>query len=207
MALKSYFKGKSGVIFWLNVLLAVGVLVAVPTLGLLALSFYTHHGEKIEVPGVTGVGGADAVTRIERQGLVAVVADSNYNEHYRPGVVLVQTPKAGSLVKSGRIIYLTINRNGAAPARIPDIIRNTTVRIAREQLTQLGFRLTPTQYVEDEPQDLVIGLRQGTSNVYGGDMVSRDRPLTIVAGAGMVEDSVEVDCVEVVSVGGYDVLL
>lgn len=207
MALKSYFKGKSGAFFWFNVILAAAVLIAVPVGAFYALGYYTHHGEKIEVPDVSGMDGYDAIERIENKGLIAIVADSNYNERAKPGAVLIQSPKAGSLVKSKRIIYLTVNRNGNAPARIPDIIRNTTVRIAEQQLRQLGFRLTPTKYVDNEPKDLVVGIRQGTQNVYGGDMVSRDRAITIVAGKGMAEDSLTVDTVEVITNDGYDVVL
>lgn len=207
MALKAYFKGKSGAFFWFNVILAIAILIAIPFGAFYALGYYTHHGEKIKVPNVNGQDGYDAIAHIEDKGLIAIVADSNYNEHARPGTVLIQTPRAGSLVKSGRIVYLTINRNGNAPARIPDIIRNTTVRIAEQQLRQLGFRLTPTKYVDNEPKDLVVGLRQGTQSIYGGDMVSRDRAITIVAGKGMAEDSVMVDTVEMISNDGYDVML
>ena len=48
MGFKSYFTGKSGAIFWLNILLMVTVLVGVPLLGVNYLSDYTHHNEKIE---------------------------------------------------------------------------------------------------------------------------------------------------------------
>jgi len=105
-------------------------------------------------------------------------------------------------------VYLTVNRNGMAPARIPDVIRNTTVRIAEQQLKQLGFRLTETEYVDEEPRDLVVGLRQGAVRIYSGDMVSRDRAVTIMAGAGFSSDSIDVDTIITTTTsGGYDVLL
>ncbi|MBQ2200365.1 MAG: PASTA domain-containing protein, partial [Bacteroidaceae bacterium] len=165
MALKTYFKGVKGLLFWLNVILALGVLVGVPYLAFELLDTYTHHGEKVEVPNVVNMQGFDAEKMLDEKGLVAIVSDSDYNERKKPGVVLAQMPKPGNEVKGGRIIYLTINRRGEAPARMPDLIRNTTVRIAERQLKQLGFNLTPTQYVEDEPKDLVVGIKQGMSNV------------------------------------------
>lgn len=208
MALRNYFWGKSGACFWLNVLLAVLLLAAIPVAAFYALGFYTHHGEKVSVPDVKNQDAYSASRLLEERGLVAIVADSNYNARYKAGVVLVQTPRGGSEVKSGRIVYLTVNRNAMAPVRMPDLVRNTTVRIAERQLKQLGFRLAPTSYVDNEPKDLVIGLRQGSLNVYGGDMVSRDRPLTIVAGAGYPADTLEVDTIVTTTTsGGYDVLL
>jgi beta-lactam-binding protein with PASTA domain len=208
MALKTYFKGVKGLLFWLNVILALGVLVGVPYLAFELLDTYTHHGEKVEVPNVVNMQGFDAEKMLDEKGLVAIVSDSDYNERKKPGVVLAQMPKPGNEVKGGRIIYLTINRRGEAPARMPDLIRNTTVRIAERQLKQLGFNLTPTQYVEDEPKDLVVGIKQGMSNVYGCEMVSRDRAITIIAGKGIVVDSLEMDSFGVVSIdGGFNVEL
>lgn len=208
MALRNYFTGKSGLKFWLNVLLAVALLVAIPIGAFYALGYYTHHGEKVLVPNVVNADSYEAQRRIEQRGLVAIVSDSNYNAKLKSGTVLVQSPRGGSGVKSGRIVYLTVNRNGMAPARIPDVIRNTTVRIAEQQLHQLGFRLTETQYIDEEPKDLVIGLKQGSIRVYGGDMVSRDRAITIMAGAGYQADSLDVDTVITTTTsGGYDVLL
>ena len=208
MALKTYFKGVKGLLFWLNVILALGVLVGVPYLAFELLDTYTHHGEKVEVPNVVNMQGFDAEKMLDEKGLVAIVSDSDYNERKKPGVVLAQMPKPGNEVKGGRIIYLTINRRGEAPARMPDLIRNTTVRIAERQLKQLGFNLTPTQYVEDEPKDLVVGIKQGMSNVYGGEMVSRDRAINIIAGKGIVVDSLEMDSFGVVSIdGGFNVEL
>lgn len=201
MAIKKYFSGRSGVKFWLNAAVAALVLVAVPSLALFFLDIFTHHGEKIEVPDVSDLDAEQAIEVMRAQGLTAVIEDSNYNVKKRAGVVLLQTPAAGSLVKSTRTILLTINRNGEAPARVPDIIRNLTVRIAQEQLTNLGFRLTPVMYVDGEPKDLVVGLRQGNTNIYGGDMVGRDRAITILAGAGFEETDTYLDTIIVDSNG------
>ena len=144
---------------------------------------------------------------LDESRLVAIVSDSDYVKDFPPGTVLSQVPKSGSEVKSGRIVYLTINRRGKAPVRMPDLIRNVTVRIAENQLTQLGFHLAPNQYVEGEPEDLVIGIKQGIHNVYGGDMVSVDRALTLVVGAGIPLDTLEVDTFGIVDDGGFDIEL
>lgn len=205
--MKQYFTGKNGIIFWFNVVLAVSLLVAIPIGILYALGVYTHHSEKIEVPDVVGLPAYTAEQMLDDSRLVAVVSDSDFVESFPPGTVLTQVPKAGSEVKSGRIIYMTINRKGKAPVRMPDLIRNVTVRIAETQLKQLGFSFTPTQFVDGEPQDLLIGIKQGIHNVYAGDMVSVDRALTLVVGAGIPIDTLEVDSFGIVDDGGFDIEL
>ena len=47
MGLKKYFTGKTGFAFWLNVFLAIVVLITVPVLLFNCLDSYTHHGEKL----------------------------------------------------------------------------------------------------------------------------------------------------------------
>lgn len=193
MGLKTYFTGKTGAAFWLNILLMSAVLLAVPVGAFYALGIYTHHGEKIEVPEITGQKPEAAITLLKERGLTGVVSDSTYSATASPGVVLEQTPKSGSEVKGGRVIYLTINLNGEPMVKMPDLANNSSLREAEAQLKALGFKLTPTMLVEGEPKDFVIGIKQGMREVYAGEMVSRDRALTIVAGAGEAEDSLVVD--------------
>lgn len=193
MGLKTYFTGKTGFTFWLNIVLMLMVLLAVPFGTFYALDIYTHHGEKIEVPEITGQRPETAIALLEEHGLKGIVADSTYSSSAVPGIVLEQTPKSGSEVKSGRVIYLTINLNGEPMVKMPDLANNSSLREAEAQLKALGFKLTPTMLIEGEPKDFVIGIKQGMREVYAGEMVSRDRALTIVAGAGETEDSLAVD--------------
>lgn len=210
MAIKKYFTGKSGAIFWLNVILAAVVLVGVPYALFKLLGTFTHHGEKIVVPDVVHKQQADADDLLRECGLVAAVSDSDYIPNLAPGTILAQSPKPGSEVKGGRLIYLTINRNGYPPVKLPDLVRNTTERIATQQLKMLGFKLAPTQYVAGEPAGLVVGIKQGSRSVNAGEMVAIDVALTIYAGAGIQSDSIdyeEGDSVGIVDEGGFDVFL
>ena len=78
MALKNFFTGKSGVKFWVNIVMMVLIIVAMPVGALYMLDSFTHHGEKIEVPNVLGKSLYDAETMLKDRGLVAlVVADGS----------------------------------------------------------------------------------------------------------------------------------
>jgi len=192
MNIKAYFTGKSGIVFWVNIVLMGVVLVGVPLGAFYALDQFTLHGEKIEVPQVVGRSAFDATGQLEAAGLRVEIADSMYSAKAKPGAVIEQTPRGGSQVKSGRIIYLTINLKGEPMVKFPDIVRNSSLREAEAQLKVLGFSLTPPERVEGQPRDFVVGVRQGARDLYAGQMVSRDRALTILAGAGE-SDSLEMD--------------
>lgn len=193
MGLKSYFTGRSGKIFWINVLLMVVVLVGLPLAGLEYLDNYTHHGEKIEVADVVGQNMFEAEITLNRLGLKAVVADSVYKRDMPAGVIVWQVPKAGNEVKSGRIIYLTKNLDHEPLIELPDLVGNSSRREAEAQLRSMGFKLEPDEMVEDEPEGLVVGIKQNGRRLRADERISKGLPLTLCVGAGYDDDTVYVD--------------
>ena len=212
MGLKSYFTGRSGCLFWLNVLLALILLAGIPYAAYNSLDILTHHGEKIQVPQVMSMDGRKAIAKLEKSHLVGVVFDSIYVATKKPGIVLSQSPHAGNLVKSGRSIYLTLNRSGEPPIRVPDLVRNATERLARKELENLGFTLNPTEVVYNEPKGLLLGIRQGGKKIKSDDMLHKDQPLTLIAGGGEpLLDSLGIDTsmsvTGIIETGGFNVEL
>lgn len=188
MGIKKYFTGKSGAIFWINVLLATLVLICIPVILFNTLDAYTNHGEKVSVPSVEGMKYYEAEEVLDQSGFVAVVADSTYKKSAKPGAVLDQTPKAGNLIKQGRIVYLTINLNGEPLVKMPDLVDNSSYREAEITLKALGFKLTAPTYVEGVEKDRVLKIKQGKRAVRAGEMISKERALTLFIGAGEIEE-------------------
>lgn len=188
MGIKKYFTGKSGAIFWINVLLATVVLICIPVILFNTLDAYTNHGEKVSVPSVEGMKYYEAEEVLDQSGFVAVVADSTYKKSAKPGAVLDQTPKAGNLIKQGRIVYLTINLNGEPLVKMPDLVDNSSYREAEITLKALGFKLTAPTYVEGVEKDRVLKIKQGKRAVRAGEMISKERALTLFIGAGEIEE-------------------
>ena len=195
MALKHFFTGKSGVRFWVNIILMVLIIVAIPVTTLYMLDTFTHHGEKIEVPSVTGKSLYDAECMLKERGLMSMVIDSTYVKTAKPGSVLEQSPKPGYEVKGGRMIYLVVNLMGEPMAELPDVVGHGSLREAVALLQSLGFRLTAHQTVLGRPKDLLIAVKQGGREVRAGQTISRERPLTLLVGAGEIleDDSLDVD--------------
>lgn len=188
MGLKKYFKGKTGLIFWINVVLALGLLFCIPVIAFNTLDSYTNHGEKVSVPSVIGKSFREASQTLEKSGFVAIITDSTYKKSAKPGSVLEQTPKSGTLIKSGRIVYLTVNLKGEPLVKMPDLVGNCSFREAEITLKSLGFKLTAPQYVEGADKDQILRIKQGNRNVHAGESISRERSLTLYVGAGEIEE-------------------
>jgi beta-lactam-binding protein with PASTA domain len=107
-----------------------------------------------------------------------------------PNCILVQTPGAGTKVKEGRTIYVTINSPSSPKVKIPDVIDNSSLREAQARLTAIGFRLSEPRPVEGE-RDWVYGIVADGRSLQAGDMVSIEAPLTLVVGNGIMEEDVE----------------
>lgn len=195
MGFSSYFKGKSGMALWLNVILMVVVIVGIPALIFESLGWYTNHGEKIEVPDVRTMSMERAKSVLERSGFVVVISDSIETKEVRPGAVYDQTPKPGNEIKSGRIVYLVTRYENEALIEIPKLVGEHSYREAKIILTNLGFRFTPDSLVEGEDEGLLLGVYQGRKHIYAGDKVSKSKPLTLYVGGGIEYTEVVLDTV------------
>ena len=181
MSLKE-FTGKifSSTVFW-NLAGIVLFVIAV-LFGLWEwMAWYTHHGERVDVPNVEGMLLSDAEYALGHVNLQAEVIDSSYNRSLPAGTVLDQLPKSGSKVKSGREIYLTVNARQTPTLSLPDIADNCSLREAEAKLKALGFKLGPVEYVPGD-KDWVLGVKCNGRNIVVGERVPIDMPVVLVVG-------------------------
>ena len=162
---------------WLNILGMIAV-VLICIFGLkYGLSIYTHHGEAITVPHLKFKSYQEAEAQLKRLGLELQVVDTGYIKTLPADCILEQTPKGGERVKSGRIIYITINSSKSPTITLPDVIDNSSLREAMAKLQSMGFKLTAPKQVP-------------------GEKIPVDKPLTIMVGNGMRSASDSVSYVE-----------
>ena len=174
-------------ILWGNLLVMALVTVLLIVCVWIGLGKYTHHGEEIIVPNVEGKLIGDVEYTLEMMDLQAVVVDSTYDRSRPSGAIMVQLPKAGSKVKSGREIYLTINSRESPTVSLPDIADNCSLREAQDRLRQLGFRLGPVEYTNGD-KDWVYGVRCQGRTVMAGQRVPTDAVITLIVGSGTIEE-------------------
>jgi beta-lactam-binding protein with PASTA domain len=158
------------------------------------LDWYTHHGESIRVPNIEGMRIDKARETMEECGLEIVVTDSGYNKRLPADCVLTQNPGAGLTVKSGHIIYVTINSSNSPSVAIPDVVDNSSYREAEAKLISLGFKVLPPQYVTGE-KDWVYGVSCNGRKVSTGERVSIEQPLTLLVGSGQYSADEELNVV------------
>lgn len=183
MKTTDFFKKLTSGYLWFN-LLAMAVVVVALSLGVkYGIDLYTHHGEKIEVPDVRRKPFADAEHLLIDRHLQVVVSDTGYVKTLPPGCVLEQQPEPGTVVKSGRVVYLIINSDSSPKLVIPDLVDNSSAREARAKLVAMGFKVLEPEYVPGE-KDWVYGIKSRGRNVVAGDRVSIEDPLILQVGDG-----------------------
>ncbi len=176
-----FFKKLFSPLVWGNLLAMVVVAFVLCLLALKAIGMYTHHGEAVEVPSIVGMQESDARYTIEKLGLVMVKAETSYDKSKPTGCILVQQPEAGTKVKVGRQIFLTINSANSPTRALPDIADNSSLREAQAKLTAMGFRLGPVEHISGD-KDWVYAVKCNGHYVYAGEQVPTDVPLILQVG-------------------------
>lgn len=180
---------------WLNIL-AMILLVVVIALGAhITLNIYTHHGESISVPDVRRQSLESAQRSLENRGFIVEVNDTGYVKNLPSGVILEQMPAAGTRMKSGRVVYLTINSANSPTLALPDIIDNSSLREAQARLTAIGFRLTVPKYVPGE-KDWVYGIKCRGRLLSTGDKVPIDAMVVLQVGNGTIGDIDDLEIID-----------
>lgn len=95
------------------------------------LRFYTHHGQKLELPDYLGENIEVATKDATDRSFEIIVNDSVHIVGKKGGLVQNQNPRGGALVKEDRKIYVTITKNQA------DLVDLSTMRFFGEEFDQV----------------------------------------------------------------------
>jgi beta-lactam-binding protein with PASTA domain len=195
MKTKDFFGKFLGLYLWGN-LFAMGLMLLALGFGVkYGLEIYTHHGEGYEVPDLQKMRSSNARMLLEEKGLVMQVTDSGYNRRLPADVILMQSPGPGVKVKSGHVVYVTVNSPSSPTFSIPDVVDNSSYREAEAKLTALGFKMLPPKRILGE-RDWVYGILCRGHQVNAGDHVAVDTPLTLLIGNGQYGEDDDIDVEE-----------
>ncbi len=164
-----------------NILYAIAIVVALLVFVLFMLQFYTHHGEAETVPNLCGMQIGDAQKMLDSKDMQYQVIDSVYKPDKAPGMVMEQSPAAGSKIKSYRSIYITINAKMPPGVALPDV-RDLSLRHAQSLLESMGIKVIGIEYVPSEFSDLVRDIKFNGQTLTPGQKIPAGSGVVLVVG-------------------------
>ncbi|MBK0378692.1 PASTA domain-containing protein [Mucilaginibacter segetis] len=190
----AYLKTKQ---FRYTILAVLVSIVGVVLIAFFSLSYYTRHGQSIQVPQLQGTNIDRAIATLKDQGFQYKI-DSVYVPDKAPGTVVEQDPDAGTNVKENRTIYLTMVTQLAPNVSLPDLITQQNIyREAVATLSNYGLKVGDTTYQSDIARDRILEVRFGGQIIKPGTKLPKGSKLDLVLGNG--EGSSEVDIPELIN--------
>ena len=169
-------------------MVVVAFLICVTVLS--CLDGYTKHGQAVVVPDVTGKHVDAAATMLRESNLDFEVVDYKYKKGSPKDNVLEVVPSAGSKVKEGRRVQLTLSSSNEPMQPLPNVVDNSSLREAEARLLAAGFSLNPCVRISGE-KDWVYFVLNGNDTLSNGSRIPVGTTLTLVAGDGEDEKEVE----------------
>jgi len=171
-------------LFIKHLAISVGVLIALILITLLGLRIYTHHGQTIEVPDLTGYTIDEAREMTKAKELRFDLVDSVYNNERKKGTVIDQNPPAGFQVKKNRRILITSNAFNPEKVNMPNVV-GVSHRQAKSMLKSVGLEVGKLIHVPDIAINNVLRQQLDNKEVAPGAMVEKGTKVDLVLGSGL----------------------
>jgi beta-lactam-binding protein with PASTA domain len=178
--LKEFLKSR---IFYINLGIAIVLLVVVFEGASKFLSWYTRHGEYIVLPDLSKKSLTDVQMLLKSKGLKPVVIDSSYDGKLPPKTVINQVPYIGAHVKSGRNVYLYITSAVAPMVEIPSSgVVDAPFASAKMILDRDGIKIEGTSYKVDICVGCVLSVMYKGKELQPGDKLQVGSKVSLVIG-------------------------
>lgn len=167
--------------FLIQLLIAIGVFIALGFAILWWLSFTTNHDQKIEVPDLSTMTLDIVEKKLTEMDLRYEILDS---AHYNPGFpkysVIEQIPKPGKFVKENRKLYLTLNPSGFRKVEVPEVLGKTR-RQVEPTLLGMGFEIGKVSY-RPHISDNVLEMRFNGEKLEPGMSIPKTSVIDLIVG-------------------------
>lgn len=166
----------------LHVLLMLLVSLALLVLVFIFIRIYARQGDEYELPDVVGLN----IVELQADnpiGLDVVVMDSIFRPGQEGGRILTQDPKAGTRVKKGRKLYITMTAYTPEDAVLPELA-GLTVRQAVSELMAEGLEVGKLTFVEDPYKNIIVDQTCKGKVIYAGQQIERGSVVDLTVGLG-----------------------
>jgi beta-lactam-binding protein with PASTA domain len=168
---------------WANILVALGLVVVLMFLFFGTLSWMTRYGKTERVPTVVGQNTTAAIKLLEDKGFEVVIQDSIFIDSLARNAVIRQLPEGDALVKSGRTIYLTVNRFVAPQVEMPNLA-GFSIKSAEMYLQSLGLKLGYVTFKPDIARNSVLEQLYNDQPIAPGTRIPIGSMISFVLGSG-----------------------
>lgn len=147
----------------------------------LLIKLYARQGREYVLPDVVGFT-TEQVEEDNPLDLEFVVLDSVYRPGEAGGIIIVQSPKAGTKVKKARKIYLTVTSVSPEDVSMP-ALQDLTLRQAVNLLERSGLQVGRLDFVES-PYNVVLSASVEGLQVEKGDQLPMGSRVNLQIGLG-----------------------
>ena len=140
--------------FYINLLIAIALVVIMIEVAFFSLKGYTRHGEEIVVPNFVGLN-CDSILEQCKDDFNFVMLDSVYTKNLPEGSIYQQDPLPNSNVKKGRNLYYV--KVSEAPERVvmPNL-KNLSLRQAMVALRANGLTVSELEFVDHFARNAIV---------------------------------------------------
>lgn len=174
-----------------NLLIAAGILLILFIFTKYGLDIITRHNRTVEVPDLTNVSVEEAQKIASDSHVGVKVTDSVFIYRLGAGVVYRQYPQAGSIVKRGRKVFLTINSVEPKKVAMPNLVGYSILE-AKAELDNRGLVLGLLTYKSDIATNRVLQQRSRGRVVAPGEAIISGSTIDLTLGLGRSESTTRV---------------
>lgn len=188
MSFKSFIISKA---FFKHLFILAIVFVVIVFVTIKALDIYTDNGEYIVIPNLESADADSLMVLSSADYLQYSVIDSMYADEKMPGTIVMQNPKPGAKVKSGRKVYLSIVAKTPELVKMPNLV-DLSIRRAIDVLQYAHLKIDKIEYTDDIALNAVLAQMHQGDTIQPDTLVPSGTTIKLIAGNGLRKTGVSV---------------
>ena len=152
---------------------------------LIFVDSWTRHNDDVTVPEIKNMTYAQAEAVLLDNDLTIEISDSIYDKNIKPGTIVELWPKAGSVVKSGRKIFVTVTAFTPKHVTISMPVTGVSTRQVKSYLNALGITGIRLINVPSQYPDLVESADANGRPIGVGSVIPVDATVTLRVGVAI----------------------
>ena len=156
--------------------------VAIIFLAFMLIKVIARQGKEYELPDICGAK-LEELKKDNPLHFTYVVIDSAYDAEKGGGIIIQQDPKAGTMVKTHRKIYVTVTTYNPADVVLPEL-SSMSVRSAVSALEAAGLRCGRLKFVDSPYRNMILEATVKGKIVYAGEKMDQGHAVDLTVGMG-----------------------